>query len=90
MVEGSGFGSDGTVGANKNMIKIIAKGTPLRAQGCFQYNASKLGGVDISHLRCGPEQTQGPYFTDSGCSYLAMHKREYRLEAFATYTAVVA
>jgi len=72
-----GFGSDGTVGANKNTIKIIAQNTPLYAQGYFQYDALKSGGVTISYLRFGPEPIKSSYLIDSGCGYLAMHKKEY-------------
>merc|ERR1740138_1976940 len=71
------MGSDGTVGANKNTIKIIAQNTPLYAQGYFKYDALKSGGVTISHLRFGPEPIKGSYLIDSGCGYLAMHKKEY-------------
>ncbi|MBN1486138.1 MAG: pyruvate:ferredoxin (flavodoxin) oxidoreductase [Anaerolineae bacterium] len=49
-----GLGSDGTVGANKNSIKIIGGGTDLYAQGYFQYDAKKSGGITVSHLRFGP------------------------------------
>jgi pyruvate-ferredoxin/flavodoxin oxidoreductase len=72
-----GYGSDGTVGANKNTIKIIAQNTDLHAQGYFQYDALKSGGVTISFLRFGPEPIKGSYLIDSGCGYLAMHKKEY-------------
>lgn len=72
-----GFGSDGTVGANKNTIKIIAQNTPLYAQGYFQYDALKSGGVTISYLRFGPQPIKASYLIDSGCGYLAMHKKEY-------------
>eukprot|EP00931_Biecheleriopsis_adriatica_P085459 TRINITY_DN5993_c0_g1_i1.p1 TRINITY_DN5993_c0_g1~~TRINITY_DN5993_c0_g1_i1.p1 ORF type:complete len:1862 (-),score=488.91 TRINITY_DN5993_c0_g1_i1:144-5729(-) len=72
-----GFGSDGTVGANKNTIKIIAQNTPLYAQGYFKYDALKSGGVTISHLRFGPKPIKGSYLIDAGCDYLAIHKKEY-------------
>ncbi len=49
-----GLGSDGTVGANKNSIKIIGEGTDNYAQGYFQYDAKKSGSVTVSHLRFGP------------------------------------
>ena len=49
-----GLGSDGTVGANKNSIKIIGDETDLYAQGYFEYDAKKSGGITISHLRFGP------------------------------------
>jgi len=72
-----GFGSDGTVGANKNAIKIIAQNTNLHAQGYFQYDALKSGGVTISYLRFGPKPIKSSYLIDSGCGYIAMHKKEY-------------
>ncbi|CAE7630777.1 PFOR [Symbiodinium pilosum] len=78
-----GFGSDGTVGANKNTIKIIAQNTPLYAQGYFKYDALKSGGVTISHLRFGPEPIKGSYLIDAGCNYLAIHKKEYIFSFFA-------
>merc|ERR1719265_1319111 len=72
-----GFGSDGTVGANKNTIKIIAQNTQKYAQGYFQYDALKSGGVTISYLRFGDAPIKASYLIDSGCGYLAMHKKEY-------------
>eukprot|EP00930_Biecheleria_cincta_P033054 TRINITY_DN228_c0_g1_i1.p1 TRINITY_DN228_c0_g1~~TRINITY_DN228_c0_g1_i1.p1 ORF type:complete len:1881 (-),score=444.47 TRINITY_DN228_c0_g1_i1:541-5724(-) len=79
-----GFGSDGTVGANKNTIKIIAQNTPLYAQGYFKYDALKSGGVTMSHLRFGPTPLKGSYLIDAGCDYLAIHKREYIATFFAS------
>ena len=52
-----GLGSDGTVGANKNSIKIIGEETPLFAQGYFVYDSKKAGAMTVSHLRFGP----GPF-----------------------------
>ncbi|EER05976.1 pyruvate:ferredoxin oxidoreductase/NADPH-cytochrome P450, putative [Perkinsus marinus ATCC 50983] len=72
-----GFGSDGTVGANKNAIKIIADNTDLYAQGFFLYDALKSGGVTLSHLRFGPLPIDSPYEITSGCEYVAVHKKEY-------------
>ncbi|KAF4753346.1 hypothetical protein FOZ63_008733, partial [Perkinsus olseni] len=72
-----GFGSDGTVGANKNAIKIIADNTDLYAQGFFAYDALKAGGVTVSHLRFGPRPIDSPYEIASGCEYVAVHKKEY-------------
>jgi homodimeric pyruvate:ferredoxin (flavodoxin) oxidoreductase len=72
-----GYGSDGTVGANKNTIKIIAQNTQKYAQGYFQYDALKSGGVTISYLRFGDHPIKASYLIDSGCGYLAMHKKEY-------------
>ncbi|HPR18035.1 MAG TPA: pyruvate:ferredoxin (flavodoxin) oxidoreductase, partial [Candidatus Cloacimonadota bacterium] len=56
-----GLGSDGTVGANKNSIKIIGDNTDLYAQGYFQYDSKKSGGITRSHLRFGKEPIQSPY-----------------------------
>lgn len=56
-----GLGSDGTVGANKNSIKIIGEFTPNYAQGYFVYDSKKSGSVTISHLRFGPRPIQSPY-----------------------------
>ena len=56
-----GLGSDGTVGANKETIKIIGKNTPNYAQGYFVYDSKKSGAVTISHLRFGPKPICAPY-----------------------------
>jgi pyruvate-ferredoxin/flavodoxin oxidoreductase len=56
-----GLGSDGTVGANKNSIKIIGEDTDLHAQGYFVYDSKKSGGGTISHLRFGPHPIRSPY-----------------------------
>jgi pyruvate-ferredoxin/flavodoxin oxidoreductase len=56
-----GLGSDGTVGANKNSIKIIAEGTGACAQGYFVYDSKKAGAMTISHLRFGPRPIHAPY-----------------------------
>ena len=56
-----GLGSDGTVGANKNTIKIIGDNTDLYAQAYFAYDSKKSGGVTRSHLRFGPRPIQAPY-----------------------------
>lgn len=57
-----GQGSDGTVGANKNAIKIIANNTPLYAQGYFDYDSFKAGGMTSSHLRFGPKKIGCEYY----------------------------
>ena len=57
-----GLGSDGTVGANKNSIKIIGIETPNHAQGYFEYDSKKSGGITVSHLRFGPEPIKAPLF----------------------------
>ena len=56
-----GLGADGTVGANKNSIKIIGEETPNYAQGYFVYDSKKSGAVTISHLRFGPREIRAPY-----------------------------
>ena len=56
-----GLGSDGTVGANKNSIKIIGKGTDYYAQGYFEYDSKKSGSMTISHLRFSPEPIRSTY-----------------------------
>ncbi len=59
-----GLGSDGTVGANKNSIKIIGDNTDLYAQGYFSYDSKKSGGVTISHLRFGKKPIKSTYLID--------------------------
>ncbi|HRR35358.1 MAG TPA: pyruvate:ferredoxin (flavodoxin) oxidoreductase, partial [Kiritimatiellia bacterium] len=56
-----GLGSDGTVGANKNSIKIIGEDTDNFAQGYFVYDSKKAGAITVSHLRFGPELIRSPY-----------------------------
>ncbi|MBE3093554.1 MAG: pyruvate:ferredoxin (flavodoxin) oxidoreductase, partial [Actinobacteria bacterium] len=71
-----GFGSDGTVGANKNAIKIIGDNTDMYAQGYFAYDSKKSGGVTISHLRFGKNPIKSPYFIDYA-DFIACHKEVY-------------
>jgi len=71
-----GYGSDGTVGANKNSIKIIADHTDMYGQGYFQYDSKKSGGVTISHLRFGKEPIQSQYFLNT-VDFVALHKPSY-------------
>jgi len=59
-----GLGSDGTVGASKNTIKIIGEDTPNFAQGYFVYDSKKAGSVTVSHLRFGPKPIKAPYLID--------------------------
>ena len=59
-----GLGSDGTVGANKNSIKIIGKQTGNYAQGYFLYDSKKAGSVTVSHLRFGPQPIRSSYLID--------------------------
>ena len=68
-----GLGSDGTVGANKNSIKIIGEGTDNYAQGYFVYDSKKAGSVTVSHLRFGPHPIHAPYLVDSA-SFVAVHQ----------------
>ncbi|WP_404589134.1 2-oxoacid:acceptor oxidoreductase family protein, partial [Neisseria gonorrhoeae] len=56
-----GLGADGTVGANKNSIKIIGENTELSAQGYFVYDSKKSGAKTVSHLRFGHEPIEAPY-----------------------------
>ncbi len=61
-----GLGADGTVGANKNSIKIIGEQTPHYAQGYFVYDSKKSGSMTISHLRFGPRPIRAPYLIRQG------------------------
>nr|MBA2393593.1 2-oxoacid:acceptor oxidoreductase family protein [Ktedonobacteraceae bacterium] len=70
-----GLGSDGTVGANKNSIKIIGEETANYAQGYFVYDSKKSGSVTISHLRFGPHQIHAPYLIGPGqADFVACHQ----------------
>jgi pyruvate-ferredoxin/flavodoxin oxidoreductase len=70
-----GLGADGTVGANKNSIKIIGEDTDNYAQGYFVYDAKKSGSVTISHLRFGPKPIKAPYLIcDGSASFVACHQ----------------
>ena len=70
-----GLGSDGTVGANKNSIKIIGEETKNYAQGYFQYDSKKAGAVTVSHLRFGPEPIRAPYqIAENEANFLACHQ----------------
>ena len=71
-----GFGSDGTVGANKSAIKIIGDHTSMYAQGYFAYDSKKSGGVTISHLRFGPDPIRKPYLIRKA-DYIACHRPSY-------------
>ncbi len=71
-----GYGSDGTVGANKNSIKIIGDNTDQFVQGYFQYDSKKSGGVTISHLRFGKEKIQSQYLLKK-VDFVALHKPSY-------------
>ena len=70
-----GLGSDGTVGANKNSIKIIGEETENFAQGYFVYDSKKSGSVTISHLRFGPHPFSAPYLIgESQADFVACHQ----------------
>lgn len=68
-----GLGSDGTVGANKNSIKIIGEETNNYAQGYFVYDSKKSGSVTISYLRFGPKPIRAPYLIDQA-QFIACHQ----------------
>ena len=71
-----GLGSDGTVGANKNAIKIIGDHTDMYAQGYFEYDSKKSGGLTISHLRFGKSPIRSPYLVNHA-DYIACHNQAY-------------
>ena len=71
-----GLGSDGTVGANKNSIKIIGDHTDMYAQGYFSYDSKKSGGFTVSHLRFGKKPIQSPYLIDQA-DFAACHNSSY-------------
>ncbi len=68
-----GLGSDGTVGANKNSIKIIGENTPNYAQGYFVYDSKKSGSMTVSHLRFGPNPIRAPYLITEA-NFVACHQ----------------
>ena len=70
-----GLGSDGTVSANKNSIKIIGEETENHAQGYFQYDSKKAGAVTVSHLRFGPKPIRSTYLVEEDeASFVACHQ----------------
>jgi pyruvate-ferredoxin/flavodoxin oxidoreductase len=71
-----GLGADGTVGANKNSIKIIGEGTDLSAQGYFVYDSRKSGARTVSHLRFGKEPIRAPWLIEQA-DFLACHKYNF-------------
>ncbi|MCX6113354.1 MAG: pyruvate:ferredoxin (flavodoxin) oxidoreductase, partial [Proteobacteria bacterium] len=71
-----GLGSDGTVGANKNSIKIIGDNTENFAQGYFVYDSKKSGGITVSHLRFGKDPIRAPYLVDNA-DFIALHNQAY-------------
>lgn len=68
-----GLGSDGTVGANKNSIKIIGEGTDNYAQGYFVYDSKKSGAITVSHLRFGPQPIRSTYLIDQA-NFIGCHQ----------------
>ncbi|MBQ4618211.1 MAG: pyruvate:ferredoxin (flavodoxin) oxidoreductase [Clostridia bacterium] len=71
-----GLGSDGTVGANKNSIKIIGDHTNLYAQGYFSYDSKKSGGITVSHLRFGKKPIKSTYLINKA-DFVACHNPSY-------------
>ncbi|MBU0666694.1 MAG: pyruvate:ferredoxin (flavodoxin) oxidoreductase [Nanoarchaeota archaeon] len=71
-----GLGSDGTVGANKNSIKIIGENTDMYAQGFFSYDSKKSGGITISHLRFGKKKIKAPYLL-THANFIALHNHSF-------------
>jgi len=71
-----GLGADGTVGANKNSIKIIGEGTDYYAQGYFVYDSKKSGSMTTSHLRFGPKEIKSPYLIDKA-NFIACHQEVF-------------
>jgi len=71
-----GLGSDGTVGANKNAIKIIGDNTDMYAQAYFSYDSKKSGGVTVSHLRFGKQPIRSTYLIDEA-DFIACNNQSY-------------
>lgn len=71
-----GLGADGTVGANKNTIKIIGEETDHYAQGYFVYDSKKSGAITISHLRFGPNPIRAPYLIQNA-SFVGCHQAQF-------------
>ena len=76
-----GLGGDGTVGANKNSIKIIGDHTNKYVQAYFQYDSKKTGGVTISHLRFGDHEIKSPYYINKA-DFVACHNPSYITKGF--------
>ena len=71
-----GLGGDGTVGANKNSIKIIGDNTDMQVQAYFQYDSKKSGGITISHLRFGKNEIKASYYVTKA-DFVACHLASY-------------
>ena len=76
-----GLGGDGTVGANKNSVKIIGDHTDKYVQAYFQYDSKKTGGVTISHLRFGDKPIRSPYYINKA-DFVACHNPSYITKGF--------
>ena len=76
-----GLGGDGTVGANKNSIKIIGDYTDKYVQAYFQYDSKKTGGVTISHLRFGDKPIKSPYYINKA-DFVACHNPSYIIKGY--------
>ncbi len=76
-----GLGGDGTVGANKNSIKIIGDHTDKFIQAYFQYDSKKTGGITISHLRFGDNPIKSPYYITQA-DFVACHNPSYMLKGY--------
>ena len=76
-----GLGGDGTVGANKNSIKIIGDHTDKYVQAYFQYDSKKTGGITISHLRFGDKQIKSPYYINKA-DFVACHNPSYVIKGY--------
>ncbi len=76
-----GLGGDGTVGANKNSIKIIGDHTGKFVQAYFQYDSKKTGGVTVSHLRFGDKEIKSPYYVNKA-DFVACHNPSYITKGF--------
>ncbi len=74
-----GLGADGTVGANKNAIKIIGENTDMFAQAYFAYDAKKSGGITVSHLRFSPHRIQSPYLLTKS-DFIACHNPAFVIQ----------
>ena len=76
-----GLGGDGTVGANKDSIKIIGDHTDKYAQAYFQYDSKKTGGITISHLRFGDKPIKSPYYINKA-DFVACHNPSYVIKGY--------
>ena len=76
-----GLGGDGTVGANKNSIKIIGDHTDKYVQAYFQYDSKKTGGITISHLRFGDHPIRAPYYINNA-DFVACHNPSYVIKGY--------